>query len=204
MDLAMVKAAGLFKAVQVNGVTISVEEVAAEAQNHPADKPGLAYRAAARALAIRELLAQEVDRLGIKAAPDEIEPGRRETDEEANQRALLERELTTPRPSAQECRRYYDNNLRHFAGFLPRAQAIRRLGSAALDLCWTAAGAFDGYWEMRLGSWDMAAGVLIAREAGAKVTNLSGGPFTIKKREVLAANANLHRTMLAVLRRTRI
>ena len=97
-----------------------------------------------------------------------------------------------------------DTNLSLFAGFLPKAQAIRRIGSAALDLCWTAAGIFDGYWELRLGPWDMAAGVLIAREAGARVTNLEGGPFTIARREVLAANTAMHRAMLAVLRKSRV
>ncbi|HXX92569.1 MAG TPA: inositol monophosphatase family protein [Planctomycetota bacterium] len=95
-------------------------------------------------------------------------------------------------------------NLRYFAEFLMEAQAIRRMGAASLDLCWTAAGAFDGFWEMRLGPWDMAAGIVILEEAGAKVTNLQGGPVDLSQGDFLGANARLHPQMLAVLNRVRV
>ena len=94
-------------------------------------------------------------------------------------------------------------NLRYFARFLMKARAIRRVGAASLDLCWTAAGAFDGFWEMRLGPWDMAAGILILEEAGARVSDLSGGPVDFRRGDLLGANPRLHDKMLAVLKRAR-
>lgn len=104
----------LFTEISVNGVIIPGEAIAAEAQNHPAAKPGLAYRSAAQALAIRELLAQEAERLSIQAEPQEIEPGKRETVEEARYRALLEREIAIPQADEASCRRFYENNGRRF------------------------------------------------------------------------------------------
>ena len=95
-------------------------------------------------------------------------------------------------------------NLAYFDKFLEKAQAIRRLGSAALDLAWTACGYFDGYWEFSLGSWDMAGGIVLVREAGGRVTDLAGGPIDPRKGSVLAGNAAIHRQMLAVLRRVRV
>jgi myo-inositol-1(or 4)-monophosphatase len=94
-------------------------------------------------------------------------------------------------------------NLRHFARFLMEARAIRRVGAASLDLCWTAAGAFDGFWEMRLGPWDMAAGIVLLEEAGAKVTDFSGRPVDFQRGDLVGANPYLHRTMLSVLARSR-
>jgi myo-inositol-1(or 4)-monophosphatase len=99
---------------------------------------------------------------------------------------------------------YRLKNLKYFSEFLMKAQAIRRMGAASLDLCWTAAGAFDGFWEMRLGPWDMAAGIVILEEAGAKVTNFQGGPVDIRQGDFLGANPRLHRRMLDVLRRVKI
>src|SRR5207253_6174603 len=69
-----------------------------------------------------------------------------------------------------------DNNLREYAAFSARAQGARRLGSAVLYLAWVAAGRFDGYWELRVGSWDVAAGSLLVEEAGGRVTALDGSP----------------------------
>jgi myo-inositol-1(or 4)-monophosphatase len=94
---------------------------------------------------------------------------------------------------------YRKINLKYFSEFLMKAQAIRRVGAASLDLCWTAAGAFDGFWEMRLGPWDMAAGIVILEEAGAKVTDFQGGPVDVRKGDFLGANPRLHRTMLDVI-----
>jgi myo-inositol-1(or 4)-monophosphatase len=90
-------------------------------------------------------------------------------------------------------------NLRHFARFLMTARAIRRVGAASLDLCWTAAGAFDGFWELRLGPWDMAAGILILEEAGARVSDLSGGRVDLRRGDLLGANPRLYQRMLTVL-----
>jgi myo-inositol-1(or 4)-monophosphatase len=99
---------------------------------------------------------------------------------------------------------YRKVNLKYFTEFLMKAQAIRRMGAASLDLCWTAAGAFDGFWEMRLGPWDMAAGIVILEEAGAKITDFKGGPVDIRRGDFLGANPALHRRMLDVLRKTKL
>lgn len=93
-----------------------------------------------------------------------------------------------------------DNNLDHFSAFSLRAQAIRRAGSAALDLCYTASGRFDGYWEMKLRPWDVAAGALIVEEAGGRVTGFGGGPFSIYGKECLASNGLIHERMIKVLK----
>jgi myo-inositol-1(or 4)-monophosphatase len=98
-----------------------------------------------------------------------------------------------------DIRRSRETNLDHFARFAVRAQAIRRAGSAALDLCYVAAGRFDGFWEMKLAPWDMAAGYLIVREAGGRVTDFSGGKFHIDGDEMLAANPSIHAQMVDVL-----
>ncbi len=87
----------------------------------------------------------------------------------------------------------------HFSHFLMEAQAIRRLGSAALDLCYVAAGRFDGFWEVKLNPWDMAAGVLLVQEAGGKFTDIDGHPSTIYKKDMLATNGIIHDEMLRVL-----
>ena len=68
------------------------------------------------------------------------------------------------------------NNLEYFGRFARLTQGVRRLGSAALDLCYVAAGRLDGYWELSLRPWDLAAGGLVAEEAGARVTTLDGQP----------------------------
>lgn len=92
-------------------------------------------------------------------------------------------------------------NLKHFGSFIHEAQAVRRLGSAAIDLAWVAAGRFDGFWEPRLAPWDLCAGACIVREAGGLVTGYGGGPFSIYGKEVLATNGRLHDAMIEVLRR---
>ncbi|HEX5475548.1 MAG TPA: inositol monophosphatase family protein [Vicinamibacterales bacterium] len=79
-----------------------------------------------------------------------------------------------------------------FGAFLGRSRAVRRLGSAALDLCYVAAGRLDGFWEQHLNPWDVAAGALIVEEAGGRVTNLQGGPFTSRDGQVIASNGVLH------------
>jgi myo-inositol-1(or 4)-monophosphatase len=94
--------------------------------------------------------------------------------------------------------------MRFFEAFVMRAQAVRRPGAASIDLSWTACGAFDGFWEMCLGPWDMAAGSLILEEAGARLSAFDGSPVDLVKGQVVAANPRLHRQMLAVLRRVGI
>ena len=92
------------------------------------------------------------------------------------------------------------NNLNHFARFSLLSQAVLRLGSASLDLCYVAAGRLDGYWESRVFAWDIAAAGLIAAEAGATVTNVLGEPDFLKPPEsILAANPEIHAQMLEVL-----
>ena len=93
-----------------------------------------------------------------------------------------------------------NNNLNHWTAFIMRAQALRRDGSAGLNLSYVAAGRFDGFWEMRLSPWDMAAGVLIVREAGGTVTSLSGETFSLFSGGVLASNGLIHEQMLDVIR----
>jgi len=91
------------------------------------------------------------------------------------------------------------SNLAHFNKFIHRAQAVRRLGSAAIDMAWVAAGRFDGFWEPRLAPWDMCAGCVIVGEAGGQVTGYHGNPFSIYGREVLASNGLVHREMQDIL-----
>jgi myo-inositol-1(or 4)-monophosphatase len=98
-----------------------------------------------------------------------------------------------------DVREHPERSLPAFQAFLMRAQGIRRDGSAALNLCYLATGRFDGFWEGHLSPWDMAAGVLIVREAGGTVTNYSGGPFALDGRQILASNGRLHEEMKSVL-----
>lgn len=92
-----------------------------------------------------------------------------------------------------------DDNVDNFRAFLKRSMAIRRGGSAALDLAYTACGRFDGFWEMRLHPWDTAAGILMVEEAGGRVTTFDGGDFDIYKKEILATNGLIHNDMIDVL-----
>lgn len=93
-----------------------------------------------------------------------------------------------------------DNNFAEFMRFSERTQGVRRLGSAALDLAYVAAGRLDGYWQKRLNAWDVAAGALLIQEAGGRVTAIDGGPdFLSQPQSILAANPALHPLMLEVL-----
>ena len=82
---------------------------------------------------------------------------------------------------------------------LKAAQGMRRLGSAALDLCFVACGRFDGFWEQNLKPWDTAAGMLVAKEAGAFVTDFAEDRFIPDKPEILATNRHIHRQMISLL-----
>jgi myo-inositol-1(or 4)-monophosphatase len=89
-----------------------------------------------------------------------------------------------------------ETNLPEYAALSVRAQAVRRLGSAVLDLCYVACGRLDGFWEFALGPWDMAAGGLIVQEAGGRVSNVHGGPWRLEGPGVLASNGLVHDAIL--------
>lgn len=91
-------------------------------------------------------------------------------------------------------------NLDHFANFATRSLAIRRAGSAALDLCYLAMGRFDGFWELKLSPWDTAAGTLLVQEAGGKVTDFEGKRYSIYSKHLLATNGKIHQQMIEVLK----
>lgn len=95
------------------------------------------------------------------------------------------------------------NNIAAFTAFSARAGAMRRAGSAALDMAAVAAGWFDGFWEAHLSPWDTAAGWLLVREAGGRVSRFDGDPFDPHHPEVLASNGHLHEAMIAILEEVR-
>jgi myo-inositol-1(or 4)-monophosphatase len=105
--------------------------------------------------------------------------------------------LTTGFP--YDVREHADFYLRFFRQFMTKSIGIRRPGSAALDLCYVAAGRFDGYWELKIHSWDVAAGGLMVTEAGGKVTDFKGGPFRIYDEEIIASNGWIHEEMLQII-----
>jgi myo-inositol-1(or 4)-monophosphatase len=104
---------------------------------------------------------------------------------------------------AYDVRSSSDNNFDYFRAFVLTGQAIRRDGSAALDLCYLACGRFDGFWELKLKAWDTAAGLLILHEAGGVSTRLDGGPYDIHQPDLLASNGLIHGQMVEVLRKAK-
>jgi myo-inositol-1(or 4)-monophosphatase len=98
-------------------------------------------------------------------------------------------------------KRENDDNLAEFRAVLKTARELRRDGSAALDLCYVACGRLDGYWEQKLKAWDVAAGGLIVREAGGRVTDRDGGASWRSGHEIVATNGALHTTLLDLLAR---
>lgn len=91
-------------------------------------------------------------------------------------------------------------NMTYFRRFMKTTRAIRRAGAAALDLCYVAAGVFDGFWEFDLGTWDIAAGMLMVEEAGGALSDFAGRPVDLRVGEVLASNGRVHRDMVRVLK----
>ena len=91
------------------------------------------------------------------------------------------------------------NNYGHFQAFQRQAQAVRRAGVASLDLACVAAGRFDGFWELKLKAWDVAAGMLLVTEAGGRVSDYAGVPMPLDRGEILASNGHLHAAMQQVL-----
>lgn len=94
----------------------------------------------------------------------------------------------------------YDHPIKVFERFIMEGLPVRRLGSAAIDLCWVACGRFDGFWEYNLNPWDIAAGYLIVEEAGGKITNFEGDPYDVDDKETLATNGIIHGSMLKLIR----
>jgi myo-inositol-1(or 4)-monophosphatase len=93
----------------------------------------------------------------------------------------------------------YERNGENFARLSHVAQGVRRDGSAALDLAFVAAGRFDGFWELDLHPWDVAAGMLLVREAGGRVSAIDGGPFAFETGSTLASNGHIHDEMVRAL-----
>jgi myo-inositol-1(or 4)-monophosphatase len=112
-------------------------------------------------------------------------------------RRLADTILATGFPyDRRERRRFY---LAFWEAFMMRTQAIRRAGAAALDMTYVACGRTDGFWEFGLKAWDVAAGALIVREAGGRVSNMDGSALDLDAGQVLASNGRVHREMLAVI-----
>lgn len=115
----------------------------------------------------------------------------------SNTRKLSQSLLATGFP--YDIRTSKENNLEYFNKFAVKAQAIRRAGSAALDLCYLAMGRFDGFWELKLSPWDTAAGILMITEAGGKVSDFSGKKFSIFSKKLVASNNWIHKQIFEVI-----
>lgn len=102
-----------------------------------------------------------------------------------------------------DVRETVDNNLAEYAAFTRQNRSVRELGSAAITLAAVAAGRLDGYWELVLGPWDVAAGLLLVEEAGGRITDLAGAPLDLAVPAVVASNGRIHEAMLATLARVR-
>jgi myo-inositol-1(or 4)-monophosphatase len=94
-----------------------------------------------------------------------------------------------------------ENNLNYFTIMAQEVQAIRRAGAAALDIAYVAAGRFDGFWELKLKPWDMAAGCLMVEEAGGKITDIFANPWNLLSPHIIVSNGLIHEQMLAVFKR---
>ncbi len=93
-----------------------------------------------------------------------------------------------------------ENNINHFENFVMSSQAVRRDGVAAVDLCYTAMGRFDGFWELDLYPWDVAAGFLMIQEAGGEVSDFKWKPFNVYMKQILASNHKIHKEMVKILK----
>jgi len=116
-------------------------------------------------------------------------------------RALLDSLLVTGFP--YDMHRQSSEIVELFGTFLKTSRAVRRLGSAALDLCYVAAGRFDAFWEQHLKPWDVAAGALIVEEAGGRLTGMGGEPFNAAVPHLVASNGHLHPHLLATIEQFR-
>jgi myo-inositol-1(or 4)-monophosphatase len=116
----------------------------------------------------------------------------------SNTRGIIKSLLATGFP--YDIRQDKHNNLNYFNEMILNAQAIRRAGSAALDLAYVAAGRFDGFWELKLNPWDIAAGWLLVEEAGGIVTDMGGNNYFLESPSILASNGRIHQEMIDVLK----
>ena len=116
----------------------------------------------------------------------------------SNTRGIIKSLLATGFP--YDIREDSHNNLNYFNEMILEAQAIRRAGSAALDLAYVAAGRFDGFWELKLNPWDIAAGWLLVEEAGGIVTDMGGNDYHLESSSILASNGRIHKEMMDVLK----
>ncbi len=99
-----------------------------------------------------------------------------------------------------ELNRYFEMNMEIFKHIYRKSQGVRRVGSAAVDLCYVAMGRFDGFWEFDLNAWDVSAGALIVEEAGGKVTNIDAGLFDNRSRQIIASNGLIHDSLVSEIR----
>jgi peptidyl-prolyl cis-trans isomerase C len=184
-------------AVRVNGVEISRAEIAREIQNHPAETPGAAREQAARALVVRELLVQEARRLGIGAEPEIDAEGRREADEEALIRGLVEAGVDLPSPTEDECRRFYEVNIDRFRSpdiyeaahilfAAPRADAAAY--AAAVKAAETAIAGLQARPD-RFAGMAEALSVCPSAKTGGNLGQISSGQVTPEFEEALNAMA---------------
>ena len=97
-------------------------------------------------------------------------------------------------------RKHPDKYIALFRKFMMKAQEIRRPGSASIDLCYLASGRIDGFWESKLKPWDVAAAVVIVREAGGKLSDFNGNEYSIYGNETLASNGRIHDEMVKVIK----
>ena len=116
----------------------------------------------------------------------------------SNTRGIIKSLLATGFP--YDIREDSHNNLNYFNEMILKAQAIRRAGSAALDLAYVAAGRFDGFWELKLNPWDIAAGWLLVEEAGGIITDMGGNDYHLESSSILASNGRIHKEMMDVLK----
>lgn len=116
----------------------------------------------------------------------------------SNAPVLLDSMLVTGFP--YDVHEVLDDVIGLFSRFVGRARAVRRLGSAAIDLCWVAAGRMDAFWEATLYPWDTMAGALLVSEAGGTVTAMDGGPWLPADGHILASNGQIHAEMVAIVR----
>ena len=100
----------------------------------------------------------------------------------------------------KKARKAYAQFRKELASVQPQVAGLRRFGAAALDLAFLAAGRFDAYWERNLSPWDMAAGILLVREAGGFVTDLEGKDAMFATGDILAGNETMHREVLALIK----
>lgn len=93
-----------------------------------------------------------------------------------------------------------DNNFNHFQNFMLRSQSVRRDGVASLDICYVACGRYDGFWELNLYPWDVAAAMIILQEAGGQISRFDGSPYSIYEKDVLTSNGHLHSQKVEILK----